>query len=514
MTNQLSPQIILSLIVGYFLMLIGIAFVTSRGASDNNSFFMAKRQSPWYLIAIGMIGTSISGITFISVPGWVEARSMSYMQTVMGFFTGYIVIAFVLMPMYYKLNLISIYTYLEKRFGVYSYKTGSAFFLLSRTVGSGFRLYLSALVLHQFVTFPLYLSSGGQDTPSGQALIFSLTVFVTIALIWSYTFKGGVKTIIWTDLIQTLCLIATLIMTLYIIGGKLGLDIGGIVNTVSSSAKSQIFFFENGWGDPKNFFKQFLSGASICIVMSGLDQDIMQKNLTVKTLKGAQVNMLSYGALLAFINLMFLSLGILLFMYAKQNNIAIPSVNGSPRTDLLFPTIALQYSTPTIGVLFFLGILASTYASADSALTALTTAFCIDFLDFQTRDEASTKGVRTKVHLGFSALLFFIIIIFYVINDSSVIEAIYKAASYTYGPLLGLFAFGFLTKRTLRDNLAPYICCASPILTYIINANSVKWFNGYKFDFELLILNGLLTFVGLWAISTSERFDERKLTAQ
>ena len=476
------------LIVGYFLMLIGIAFVTSRGASDNNSFFMAKRQSPWYLIAIGMIGTSISGITFISVPGWVEARSMSYMQTVMGFVLGYVVIAFVLMPMYYKLNLISIYTYLERRFGVYSYKTGSAFFLLSRTVGSGFRLYLSALVLHQFVTAPL-------------GVPFWVTVAITIGLIWSYTFKGGVKTIIWTDLIQTLCLIVTLVMTLHIIGGKLGLDVSGIISTVKSSAKSQVFFFENGWSDPKNFFKQFLSGASICIVMSGLDQDIMQKNLTVKTLKGAQVNMMSYGILLALINLMFLSLGILLFMYAKQNNIAIPSVNGTPRTDLLFPTIALQYSTPTIGVLFFLGILASTYASADSALTALTTAFCIDFLGFEKKDEAQTKGKRTLVHLGFSVLLFVIIIIFYFINDSSVIESIYKAASYTYGPLLGLFALGFLTKVEINDKLAPIICCLSPIITYIINANSAQWFNGYKFDFELLILNGLITFVGLLLIS-------------
>ena len=488
MENQLSPQTILMLIVGYFLMLIGIAFVTSRGASDNNSFFMAKRQSPWYLIAIGMIGTSISGITFISVPGWVEARSMSYMQTVMGFVLGYVVIAFVLMPMYYKLNLISIYTYLERRFGVYSYKTGSAFFLLSRTVGSGFRLYLSALVLHQFVTAPL-------------GVPFWVTVAITIGLIWSYTFKGGVKTIIWTDLIQTLCLIVTLVMTLHIIGGKLGLDVSGIISTVKSSAKSQVFFFENGWSDPKNFFKQFLSGASICIVMSGLDQDIMQKNLTVKTLKGAQVNMMSYGILLALINLMFLSLGILLFMYAKQNNIAIPSVNGTPRTDLLFPTIALQYSTPTIGVLFFLGILASTYASADSALTALTTAFCIDFLGFEKKDEAQTKGKRTLVHLGFSVLLFVIIIIFYFINDSSVIESIYKAASYTYGPLLGLFALGFLTKVEINDKFAPIICCLSPIITYIINANSAQWFNGYKFDFELLILNGLITFVGLLLIS-------------
>jgi Na+/proline symporter len=486
--SQLSPQIIVGIIVAYFLMLIGISYITSRGSSDNHSFFMAKRQSPWYLIAIGMIGTSISGITFISVPGWVEARSMSYMQTVFGFLLGYVVIAFVLMPMYYKLNLISIYTYLDQRFGKNSYKTGSAFFLLSRTIGSGFRLYLAALVLHQFVTSPF-------------GIPFWVTVAVTIGLIWSYTFKGGVKTIIWTDLIQTLCLLVTLVMTISMLGDKLGLTFSGIVDTVWSSPKSQIFFFDNGWSDAKNFFKQFLSGASICIVMSGLDQDIMQKNLTVKTLKGAQINMLSYGALLGFINFLFLSLGILLFVYAKQNNIAIPSVNGTPRTDLLFPTIALQHSTVTIGVLFFLGILASTYASADSALTSLTTAFCIDFLGFDKKENKSSEKTRTLVHLGFSVLLFFIILIFYAINDSSVIEAIYKAASFTYGPLLGLFAFGFLTKRSINDKLAPYICCASPIITYIINNNSQAWFNGYKFDFELLILNGLLTFVGLWAIS-------------
>jgi Na+/proline symporter len=494
--TQLSPQIILGIIVAYFLMLIGIAYLTSRGSSDNESFFMAKRQSPWYLIAIGMIGTSISGITFISVPGWVEESSMSYMQMVFGFLTGYVIIAFVLMPMYYKLNLISIYTYLDKRFGIKSYKTGSAFFLLSRTVGSGFRLYLAAMVLHQFVTSPF-------------GIPFWVTVAITIGLIWSYTFRGGVKTIIWTDLIQTLCLLITLVMTISMLGDKLNLGFSGIVDTVFSSPKSQIFFFENGWGDPKNFFKQFLAGVSVCIVMSGLDQDIMQKNLTVKTLRGAQINMLSYGALLGFINLLFLSLGILLFIYAKQNNIAIPMVNGTPRTDLLFPTIALQYSTPTIGVLFFLGILASTYASADSALTALTTAFCIDFLGFEKREEnQENKRTRTLVHLSFSLILFIIIIIFYYINKASVIKAIYDAASYTYGPLLGLFTFGFLTNRNIKDNLAPWICCASPIITYVLNANSQAWFNNYKFGFELLILNGLITFIGLWAISTKGNGDK------
>jgi Na+/proline symporter len=489
MVTQLTPTTIMVLIVIYFLGLIGIAFLTSQN-SDNHSFFLANKKSPWYLIAIGMIGTSISGVTFISVPGWVEANSMSYMQTVLGFWVGYLVIAFVLLPMYYKLNLISIYTYLEQRFGVHAYKTGSAFFLISRTVGSGFRLYLAAMVLDTFVTGPL-------------GVPFWVTVFVTIALIWTYTFKGGVKTIIWTDLIQTLFLIGALVMTLYMLGSRLDLGISGIISTVADSPKSQILFFENGWADPKNFFKQFLSGVSICIVMSGLDQDIMQKNLTVKTLRGAQINMMSYGTLLAFINLLFLTLGILLFMYAKKNGIEIPMVNGKPRTDLLFPTIALHHSSIAIGVMFMLGIIASTYASADSALTSLTTAFCIDFLGFQKKENitANSNRTRTLVHLGFSVLLFFIILFFYFINDAAVIEAIYKVASYTYGPLLGLFAFGFLTKYQIQDRLAPYVCVLSPILCYIINENSQKWFNGYKFSFELLILNGLLTFIGLFLIS-------------
>ncbi|MFM2266819.1 MAG: hypothetical protein RL757_260 [Bacteroidota bacterium] len=487
MDSVLSPQLILGLIAAYFVMLIAIAYFTSRGASDNHSFFMAKRQSPWYLIAIGMIGTSISGITFISVPGWVAARSMSYMQTVMGFFVGYIIISFVLMPMYYRLNLVSIYTYLERRLGIASYKTGSAFFLISRTVGSGFRLYLAAMILHKFVTEALGVS-------------FAMTVFVTIALIWSYTFKGGVKTIIWTDLIQTLFLIGALVMTLIMLGDRLGMDIGGIINTVKASPRSQIFFFDNGWGDPKNFFKQFLSGISICIVMSGLDQDIMQKNLTVKTLKGAQVNMLSYGLLLSLINLLFLTLGILLYMYADSKGIQLPlKADGKPNTDLLFPTIALQHSSWMIGVMFMLGIIASTYASADSALTSLTTAFCIDFLDFGKKadNDPTAQRTRTWVHLGFSALLFVIIMIFYKINDNSVIEAIYKVASYTYGPLLGLFAFGFLTKWNIYDKYVPIVCIASPIICYILNTNSQAWFNGYKFDFELLIVNGLITFFGL-----------------
>ena len=490
---MLTPLVTLFIILGYFAMLIGIAYLTSRGNTDNHTFFMAKRQSPWYLIAIGMIGTSISGVTFISVPGWVNERSMSYMQTVFGFLLGYVVIAFVLMPMYYRLQLVSIYTYLQRRLGDMSYKTGSAFFLLSRGIGSGFRLYLAAMIMHQFVTGPLGVS-------------FPLTVAITIGLIWAYTFRGGVKTIIWTDLIQTLFLISALVMSLIFLGSHMGLDISGVINTVRSSPKSQVFFFSDGWADPKNFFKQILAGMSICIVMSGLDQDIMQKNLTVKTLRGAQTNMITYGIVIAFMNLLFLSLGILLFQYAQQNGIAIPVVNGKPNTDLLYPTIALQHATPILGVLFLLGILASTYASADSALTSLTTAFCIDFLGFDTNTQANTQRTRTLVHLGFSVILFFIILVFYRINDTAVIKAIYDAASLTYGPLLGLFAFGFLTRLGVRDHLVPIVCILAPIISYIVNINSAAWFGGYKFSFELLIFNGLLTFLGLLAISKRGNF--------
>ncbi len=496
----LSPSLILGLIVVYFLCLIGIASLTSRNAS-NSGFFMANRRSPWYLIAFGMIGTSISGVTFISVPGSVDANKMSYMQTVFGFMLGYSLIVLILLPVYYRLNLTSIYTYLEKRLGVNAYKTGSAFFILSRTVGSALRLFLMAKVLHSFVIDPLF------HVP------FAVTALTTIALIWSYTFKGGVKTIIWTDSLQTFFLIASLIMTIILIGQRMHLDIGQLIEVVKHDPRSKVFYFDGGWGDSKNFFKQFLGGASIALVMSGLDQDIMQKTLTVKTLKGSQVNMISYSSLIVFINLLFLSLGILLFIYAAQNHISIPEKtievlkNGVltktviPDTDLLFPTIALHYSTPLVGILFILGIIASSYASADSALTALTTAFCIDFLGFEKKNVNDDANGRTRqwVHIGFSALFFVLIMVFYVANSSAVIQLVYDSASITYGPLLGLFAFGLYTRFNIRDRWAPYVCLLAPVVSYIVRQNSQAWF-GYKFSFELLILNGALAFFGLWLI--------------
>jgi SSS family transporter len=503
MTQSLSPSLILTLIVCYFIMLIGVAYLTSK-ENDNTSFFVANRKSPWWLIAIGMIGTSISGVTFISVPGWVNARSMAYMQMVFGFLVGYLVIAQVLLPMYYKMNLITIYTYLEKRFGTNAYKTGSFFFILSRTLGSSIRLFLMAKVLHEFVIFPLF------------GISFWVTVFVTIALIWSYTFKGGVKTIIWTDTLQTLFLISSLILTVWLVGSSLYEAHGSIFHTVTSDVRSRIFFFEGGWSDGKNFFKQFIGGASIALVMSGMDQDIMQKILTVKDLAGAKRNLYTYPLMMVIINLLFLSLGILLFIYAQDHSILIPAKGGTGAmvaaidptadTDLLFPTIALRHSSAIIGILFILGLTASSYASADSALTSLTTAFCIDFLNFDKQDVNTPKNASTRhlVHLGFSGLFFILILLFYKYADGQIIQLVYDTASITYGPLLGLFAFGFFTKRNIKDKYSLEVCILSVIFTtlvYIYNIRLGHLIFGYKFGFELLILNGLFTFLGLWLIT-------------
>lgn len=480
---SLSPTLILSVILGYFLVLIVISKFTSKNAG-NQDFFNANKQSPWYLVAFGMIGATLSGVTFISVPGWVEASQFSYMQMVIGYLLGYLIIGTVLMPMYYKLNLTSIYGYLEQRFGIASYKTGAAFFILSRTIGASFRLYLVAIVLQQFVL--------GQF-----AIPFWATVLLTIVLIWVYTFQGGIKTIVYTDTLQTFCMLLAVILTILAIGQNLDLNITGMISEVKSSKYSQTFFFDGGWSDPKNFIKQFLAGASIAVVMTGLDQDMMQKNLSCKTIGDAQKNMFWFSIALVIAKLMFLFLGALLFIYAGKNGITLPE-----RSDLLYPTIALNYLSPVIGIVFILGLIAAAYSSADSALTALTTSFCVDFLNFEKKPSGNSKKTRTLVHIGFSVLLFFVILIFYAINDDAVISAIFKVAGYTYGPLLGLYGFGFFTERKTRDRLAPIICVAAPIITYVISSNSEALLFGYKFGFELLILNGLLTFIGLYLISS------------
>lgn len=484
----MNPFVIIGIIVTYFLVLIGVSYWTSRKA-DNEDFFIAGRQSPWILVAIGMIGASLSGVTFISIPGVVGAgganMAFSYMQMVLGYLLGYAVIALVLMPIYYKQNLTSIYGYLETRFGFYSYKTGAAYFLLSRTIGAAFRLYLVAIVLQQFVMGPF-------------GIPFWVTVLATIILIWVYTFQGGIKTIVWTDTLQTVCMLTAVVLTIFAIGDALQEDLGGLIDRITQSEYSQMFFFEGGWSDPNNFFKQFISGALIAIVMTGLDQDMMQKNLSCRTLGEAQKNVFTFSVILVFANILFLSLGALLYIYASNFGIEIPD-----KTDQLFPTIALQHLSPTIGIVFILGLIAAAYSSADSALTALTTAFCVDFLNFEKSEqsEEEKKKTRLQVHIGFSALLFLLILIFYQISNDAVISQVFVAAGYTYGPILGLYSFGILTSLKVRDHLVIPICLASPITAYIINYFSAQWFGGFEFGFMIIALNGFLTFVGLLMIS-------------
>lgn len=493
--KQLTPQLILGIVAVYFLVLMVIAFLTGRNAK-NEDFFIAGRKSPWYLVAFGMIGASLSGVTFISIPGVVGAgglnMSYSYMQVVFGYLLGYLVIATVLMPVYYRLNLTSIYTYLEDRFGVASYKTGAAFFLLSRTIGAAFRLYLVAIVLQSFVMNPL-------------GVPFPATVAIIILLIWVYTFQGGIKTIVWTDSLQTFCMLAAVIMTVFAIGDALDLSFGGLVSEVQNSDYSQLFFFEGGWSDPNNFFKQFFGGASIAIVMTGLDQDMMQKNLSCKNIQEAQLNMFWFSVVLVFANLLFLTLGALLFIFASKEGIALPTeiVNGNEKliSDMVFPTIALEHLSPVIGIMFILGLIAAAYSSADSALTSLTTSFCVDFLDFnkkETEQAPRLKRTRRMVHISFSVLLFLVILLFYAINDRSVINQLFTIAGFTYGPLLGLYAYGFFMEGEIRDEIAPIVCIAAPVVSYFIKVQAAQV--GYNFGFELLILNGVLTFLGLLLI--------------
>lgn len=508
METNLSSNLILGLIGGYFLVLMLVSWFTSRGAKQSD-FFVAGKQAPWYLVAFGMVGASLSGVTFISIPGVVGAgkanMAFSYMQMVFGYLLGYLVIARVLMPVYYRMNLTSIYGYLEDRFGFWSYKTGAGFFLLSRTIGASFRLYLVALVLDPFVPGP-----------------FWLTVAVAIGLIWVYTFRGGIKTIVWTDTLQTVCMLGAVILTVLAIGHSLDLNVSGLVGAVRESEYSQMFFFEGGWADPNNFFKQFISGALIAIVMTGLDQDMMQKNLACKSLGDAQKNIFWFSIVLVIANVLFLGLGALLYIFAAAKGIEIPV-----KTDQLFGLIALEHLPPTVGLLFVLGLIAAAYSSADSALTALTTSFCVDFLDFEKREVSSDqeigldpsliddqtsdsgsvnrlKQTRFLVHLSFSVLLLFVILLFHYINDDAVISKLFVAAGYTYGPLLGLYSFGFMMKRSVRDHLVLPICLVAPILSYVINMYSESWFNGLSLGFLILAVNGALTFLGLLAISESK----------
>jgi len=559
MNSSLSPYAILGIIAVYFAVLILISYLTSRDGNDNDSFFLAGRKSPWPLVAFGMVGASLSGVTFISVPGAVGAgganQAFSYMQVVFGYLLGYLFIATVLLPLYYKLGLTSIYEYLKTQIGPHAYKVGAFYFLLSRTIGAAFRLFLVAIVLQEYVTGPL-------EVP------FAATVAITILLIWVYTFRGGIKTIVYTDTLQTVCMLLAAGLTVYYVGQALETDLGGMIALIKNSDYSQVFFFEGGWTDPNNFWKQFLSGALITIVMTGLDQDMMQKNLSMPNFRDAQKNMAAFSFVLIFANLLFLALGALLYIYVTSVGLAIPEAS-----DQLYPSVALQHLPPVAGVLFVLGLVAAAYSSADSALTALTTSFCVDFLGMnEVRHEdksddttANDRKRRLWVHIGFSVLLFVVILIFRNINNDAIITELFKAAGYTYGPLLGLFAFGLFTnlkvrEKTYFDNVklalpltigacaviligGAYliggstieyliavtltgsllvkkvrerlfmengrvaipalllVCLASPIISMVVDHNSAELLRGFKFGFLILAFNGLLTFLGLVALS-------------
>lgn len=473
----MQPYQILVLVACYFAVLILISYFTGRGGS-NAEFFKANKQAPWYLVAFGMIGASLSGITFISIPGTVEADSFSYFQVVLGYTVGYAVIGQVLLPLYYKMNLTSIYTYLESRFGNASYKTGASFFLLSRVVGASFRLFLVANVL-QLIVF------------DAMGVPYYVTVTITILLIWLYTFKSGIKTIIWTDTLQTLFMLVALGISIYFLSEDLGLSLTNFFSYLGESEHSKIFFFED-WKSKDHFVKQFFSGAFIAIVMTGLDQDMMQKNLTCRNLKDAQKNMFWFTIVLVFVNFLFLALGVLLTDYADVNAI-------SEQKDDLFPAIATSGELGfAVAIFFILGLIAAAYSSADSALTALTTSFSIDILDIEKKyDEKRQVRIRKQIHVAISILLILVMLAFkYAIADKSVINKLFQFAGYTYGPLLGLYAFGLFTKWKVKDKIVPVIAIAAPVLSYIISLNSLMWF-GFEFGFFILILNGLLTFLGL-----------------
>lgn len=471
----MNPLLISLLILSYFLVLIVISYFTGRKQS-NDDFFSGSKESPWYIVAFGMIGASLSGVTFISVPGWVETSSFSYMQMVIGYFFGYLVIIYLLLPLYYRMNLISIYGYLEQRFGKYSFKTGATFFLISRIIGASFRLFLVANVL-QLMIFDAI------------GIPFYITVAITILLIWLYTFRSGIKTIIWTDTLQTFFMLTAVALVTLLILSKMEIPVSDFFTHINESEYSKIFFFDDV-ASPNYFWKQFFAGAFIAIVMTGLDQDMMQKNLTCKTLKDSQKNIFWMSVALFFVNFFFLAIGVLLLEYAAINGI-------DAHDDNLFPYIATQSDLGIAAAIFFiLGLIAAAYSSADSALTSLTTSFSVDILEVEKLETVKAIKIRKIVHIGVSIVLMIVVIIFGYVIDENVVKELFTFAGYTYGPLLGMYAFGLFTKIEVKDKLVPLIAIASPIISYFVKENSFEWF-GYNFGFELLIFNGLVTFLGL-----------------
>ncbi|WP_455592503.1 sodium:solute symporter [Bacteroides sp.] len=488
----MSPISVIITIAAYFLILYIISYIAGRKA-DNEGFFVGNRKSAWYVVAFAMIGSSISGVTFVSVPGMVEASDFSYLQMVLGFVVGQFIIAFILIPLFYRMNLVSIYEYLENRFGGSSYKTGAWFFFISKMLGAAVRLFLVCLTLQLLVFEPFHLP-------------FILNVIITVALVWLYTFRGGVKSLIWTDSLKTLCLVVSVVLCIYYISSDLKLNFTGMINTISDSDLSKMFFFDDV-KDKRYFFKQFLAGIFTMIAMTGLDQDMMQRNLSCKNFKDSQKNMITSGILQFFVILLFLMLGVLLYTFTARQGIENPA-----KSDELFPMIATGHYFPGIvGVLFIIGLISAAFSAAGSALTALTTSFTVDILGTKGKTEAAVVKVRKRVHVGMAVTMGIVIFVFNLLNNTSVIDAVYILASYTYGPILGMFAFGIFTRKQVRDKYIPVVAILSPILCYILQRNSQAWFDGYQFSYELLIFNALFTFIGLCLLITGNK--ESKLTS-
>ena len=478
----MSPSLILIIFLLYTALLFLITWYTARRA-DSHSFFLGNKISPWFVVAYGMIGASLSGVTFMSVPGWVKETQFSYMVVVFGYLVGYFIIALVLLPLYYRLKLTSIYSYLEQRFGFWSYKTGAGFFIISRTLGASLRMFLVINVLQVFVF-------------DAWNIPFWVNVLIFIILIILYTLKGGIRTIVWTDTLQTTFMLLAVVLSIFYISKELGEPISKLIPAIKEEGISRMFITD--WHHERFFIKQFLSGMFITIVMTGLDQEMMQKNLSCRNIREAQKNMFTFSGILVFVNLLFLFLGAILLIYAKSRSVVVSS------TDELFPAIALKYLNPVAGLVFLIGLISAAFPSADGALTSLTTCFSIDFLGLDKRTSTSEKGrirIRYMVHITIALIFFISILIFRSLNDKAVIDKLFTIAGYTYGPLLGLYSFGLFTKRTVLDKATPFISVFSPCVCYLLSRYSMELFNGYKFGFELLLLNGLITFTGLWIFS-------------
>jgi solute:Na+ symporter, SSS family len=478
----MKPLLILGIFLAYTILLFAVTWVTARKA-NNQSFYIGNRISPWFIVAYGMIGASLSGVTFMSVPGWVKETQFSYMVVVFGYLFGYFVIALVLLPLYYRLKLTSIYSYLDNRFGFWSYKTGAGFFILSRILGASLRMFLVINVLQLFV-FDAW------NVP------FWVNVLIFIALIILYTLKGGIRTIVWTDTLQTTFMLLAVILSVIYISKELGTSVFKLAATVLDSSVSKMIITD--WHNERFFLKQFLSGMFITISMTGLDQEMMQKNLSCRNIREAQKNMFTFSGILVLVNFLFLLLGAFLLVYAQSKSVTVTL------TDDLFPTIAFNYLTPVAGIVFLVGLISAAFPSADGALTSLTTSVSIDFLGLEKRDGMTERAktlARYAVHITIALIFFVSILIFRSLNDKAIIDKLFTIAGYTYGPLLGLYSFGLFTKRKVNDRITPFIAVMSPLICYILSTYSEELLNGYKFGFELLLLNGLLTFTGLWIFS-------------